>query len=310
MNDFPFLEVLSGKEKAEKGNQYTLSYDTLHIGRAPDNDIILDDKRVSRHHAQISHEEGEYFIEDLNTSNGTFVNKSKILNQKLHYGDIIQIGSYTFSFSKASFTVPQRETIARTSPSKSPLRLMVYVSGGLFLLLIMMILVLPTKKPSKSKSISITSQETIPSKPSSDSSAIYSINWEKANQFYLSGYREFFSESYLRALDDFKTALELYPEHRLAQIYLKKTEDMITKKTNENYKSALNYFNGGQYQLAIYHFKQVMTLTKHRKPGEAYCAIRTERAPALENPDFEKYCESQEKIIEAQSRLSQEQGFK
>src|SRR3989338_5263696 len=91
----PTLEILSGPHK---GSTYTLSHETLHVGRASDNDIVLDDKRASRHHAQITYENGLHFISDLNTANGTFVNQRRILNQQLQHGDIIQIGAHAFRF--------------------------------------------------------------------------------------------------------------------------------------------------------------------------------------------------------------------
>src|SRR3989338_7492831 len=93
--DSPTLEVLLCHLN---GSHYTLSHETLYIGRASDNDIVLDDKRASRHHAQITYENGAYFISDLNTANGTFVNQRRVLNQQLQNGDIIQIGAQIFRF--------------------------------------------------------------------------------------------------------------------------------------------------------------------------------------------------------------------
>ncbi len=318
----PILEILSGDKK---GSHYSLSHETLHLGRASDNDVVLDDKRVSRHHSQISYENGVYFISDLGTANGTFVNKQRILNQQLKTGDVIQVGSHVFRFfqpgeaqplSQAKYegAVPQQETITPLSPTTQKsfsLRPWLYGLGLLFLALFIWVMMQPTKPPSSSEeSSSPSSSETLSPKGLPEvSKEAYSINWEKANHFYLSGYRELLSKNYLRAIDDFKTALELYPEHRLAKLYLKKTEDSITEEVNGSYKAGINYFNSAQYILAIHHFRQVITLLKYRKPPEGFCSVRAEKKHILDNPDFEKYCESEQKISEAQARISLEHGF-
>ena len=330
--DAPTLEVLSGHLK---GSHYTLSHETLYIGRASDNDIVLDDKRASRHHAQITYENGAYFISDLNTANGTFVNQRRILNQQLQNGDVIQvgqIGAHTFRFfhpgegsptqkqslskSKYEGAVPQQETITPGVPElQKPfsLRPWLYGSGLLFLVFFIWIMIQPSSKsPSSSEESSNSDSRSGPSSAKDlpeISKEAYSINWEKANHFYLSGYRELLSKNYLRAIDDFKTALELYPEHRLAKLYLKKAEDSITEDVNGSYKAGINYFNSAQYTLAIHHFRQVMTLLKYRKPPEGFCSVRAEKKHILDNPDFEKYCESEQKISEAQARISLGHGF-
>jgi len=74
------LRILTGEHQ---GGFYPLASHTVTLGRAPDNDIVLDDKGISRHHAQITYENKCYFIIDLNTPNGTYVNKRRVLNQPL-----------------------------------------------------------------------------------------------------------------------------------------------------------------------------------------------------------------------------------
>ncbi len=307
----PTLEILSGNNK---GNHYTLGHETLHVGRASDNDIVLDDNRASRHHVQISYENGLYFISDLNTPNGTLVNRRRILNQQLQNGDVIQIGSHTFQFTHTGGGgMPQQEIITPQSTQiRSPfsLRPFLYGIGLLLVALLIWVMMQPSRPPASSaqKTTSSPGPSTAKELPEVSKEA-YSINWEKANHFYLSGYRELLSKNYLRAIDDFKTSLELYPEHRLAKLYLKKTEDSITEDVNASYKAGINYFNSAQYQLAIHHFIQVMTLLKYRKPPEGFCAVRAERNYSIDNPDFEKYCESEQKISEAQALISVGHGF-
>ena len=71
------------------------------IGRAPDNQLIVNDVRVSSHHAQIRPEGQDYEIIDLGSSNGTFVNEQKLVPQVprvLSINDHIRVGATTFVF--------------------------------------------------------------------------------------------------------------------------------------------------------------------------------------------------------------------
>jgi ABC transport system ATP-binding/permease protein len=69
----------------------------LRIGRVPDNDVVLADLNVSRHHAELRKSPtGSYEIVDLGSHNGTFVNGQKVTNQLLTEQDLVSIGSSTF----------------------------------------------------------------------------------------------------------------------------------------------------------------------------------------------------------------------
>ncbi|MDD5167794.1 MAG: FHA domain-containing protein [Syntrophales bacterium] len=75
-----------------------LEKDLTTIGRREDNDIIVDNQSVSGHHAQILREEDSFFIEDLSSLNGTFVNGYKITKFELFKDDKILIGLHTLDF--------------------------------------------------------------------------------------------------------------------------------------------------------------------------------------------------------------------
>ena len=83
------LEILEG---AEAGSQVPVEAEVV-IGRADDADLTLADAGVSRTHARVSAAAGGASIEDLGSSNGTFVNGEQISgSQQLHDGDEIQLG--------------------------------------------------------------------------------------------------------------------------------------------------------------------------------------------------------------------------
>ena len=70
---------------------------TLKIGRSPDNDLVLADLEVSRHHAELRRRsDGIYEISDIGSNNGTYVNGRRITSRVLTEADIIGIGHSTF----------------------------------------------------------------------------------------------------------------------------------------------------------------------------------------------------------------------
>jgi sigma-B regulation protein RsbU (phosphoserine phosphatase) len=63
------------------------------IGRLPDRDLVLPDSHISRRHAQIVEENGQFFLLDEGSQSGTYVNNWRVQRQVLHDGDVIQVGS-------------------------------------------------------------------------------------------------------------------------------------------------------------------------------------------------------------------------
>jgi pSer/pThr/pTyr-binding forkhead associated (FHA) protein len=69
--------------------------EVITIGRNVKNDIQIDNLSVSKQHARIVKHEGKYFIEDMKSTNGTYLNEKKIAKEKLANNDVITIGKHT-----------------------------------------------------------------------------------------------------------------------------------------------------------------------------------------------------------------------
>lgn len=78
---------------------YSIKKGTTAIGRRSDNDIVLDHPAVSNQHARLNFEDN-YFLTDLRSSNGTFINGKKILHAKLSDGDVINFAGIHATFYK------------------------------------------------------------------------------------------------------------------------------------------------------------------------------------------------------------------
>ena len=95
-------EILDLVENRAKPKEQTLNKETTLIGRSPKADINIDNVNVSWEHAEILEEGDRYFIYDLNSTNGTFVNGVEVPKDGLEIkpGDRISLGIYTFIFKE------------------------------------------------------------------------------------------------------------------------------------------------------------------------------------------------------------------
>ena len=73
----------------------------LTIGRGLNNDVILEDTRVSRHHAQLRYRARRFWLSDLGSTNGTFINGEQVAEQALRDGDTISLGGLELTFKEA-----------------------------------------------------------------------------------------------------------------------------------------------------------------------------------------------------------------
>jgi parallel beta-helix repeat protein len=107
-----WLEVDSGPAQ---GQDFQLR-GTMRIGRTLDNEITLHDTQISRHHAAISREAGGFTLQDLGSSNGTFLNDQRVTEPRiLRDGDRIRVGNTNLVFCAVSTSPPPPQPPAPTS---------------------------------------------------------------------------------------------------------------------------------------------------------------------------------------------------
>jgi len=89
--------------------EYNMSKERYTIGRLPDNDIRIDNPAVSGHHALIINILNDSFLEDLNSTNGTYVNGKIVKKHAMQHGDVITVGHHALRFIDSESDEPADE---------------------------------------------------------------------------------------------------------------------------------------------------------------------------------------------------------
>ena len=102
--------TLGGQVMAE----YNMTKERYTIGRLPDNDVRIDNPAVSGHHSLIINILNDSFLEDLNSTNGTYVNGKLIKKHALQHNDVITIGHHQLKFVSSAVEEEEDDEFART----------------------------------------------------------------------------------------------------------------------------------------------------------------------------------------------------
>jgi hypothetical protein len=81
--------------------QFAIGAQPISIGRSADSRIVIDNPAVSARHARVYREGHHYVLEDLNSTNGTFVNDKPIARHTLAEGDVVLVAKHTLVFTEA-----------------------------------------------------------------------------------------------------------------------------------------------------------------------------------------------------------------
>jgi pSer/pThr/pTyr-binding forkhead associated (FHA) protein len=92
----PALVIRAGGGRV--GESFAVDRERTSIGRRPDAEVFLDDVTVSRDHALLIRRGDAWYLDDMGSLNGTYVNRSRIESQRLEEGDEVQIGKYKLTF--------------------------------------------------------------------------------------------------------------------------------------------------------------------------------------------------------------------
>jgi len=117
------------------GRRFLLKAGTSLIGRAIGNDIVLNDPGVSSIHAKIIHEDGDWRVLNLLSTNGTFINGNKQIISSLKLGDRVRFGRTEFLFDY------EDKLLSTKAPASRSPRLLWWLTAGVALLAMVAVLI-------------------------------------------------------------------------------------------------------------------------------------------------------------------------
>jgi len=244
--------MMSVRQGPDQGASYQLLPPKVTIGRAPENNVVLQDTKISRQAALIEFTPEQITITDVSGRNTLFVNGEQVTSSALKDGDSIQVGETEFHFIvEAMMLIPQGPGLTAPRPlssaanplfqtARSPrpqggnrtvFYIIVLVVGGLFAYLLSSSpsikkegLVLRTNdavekdiQSSETRSDEIIKKRTFANEEER-------TRFEEAQKHYLEGFRDYQKAQWMRAMRSFETALAIDPENQLARRYYKLSE--------------------------------------------------------------------------------------
>jgi pSer/pThr/pTyr-binding forkhead associated (FHA) protein len=128
VGDTQGMQTPTGKEESEEADNipenaflivegvkvHPLTESVVNIGRRLENQLVIDDPRVSRNHAQLRAIKGRFVLFDLNSTGGTYVNGQRTSQTVLYPGDVISLAGVALIFGQDN--PPPRTDLAGTSP--------------------------------------------------------------------------------------------------------------------------------------------------------------------------------------------------
>ncbi|MBI3543183.1 MAG: FHA domain-containing protein [Deltaproteobacteria bacterium] len=300
------FRVLGGPDN---GVVFVITSPRITMGRAEDNDIMLTDIKASRKHAEITVQGGQAAIKDLGSSHGFLINGTPQKQSPLRSGDKIGLGSTVLEFifagesgatqmimrppiqtSKvvggASSTSGLTQFIQR--PTATP-NMAGSTTGGKpaapqgFLeknkkLVIMIALRMGLtggvqqvdqrrRKPAAYVPPDAVgkNEPSIISKEETDSPA-----FKQAETYFKLGKRELNSGNYLRARVAFETALQIYGNHKLSDVYLKTTKKRMEDEAKDHIAQAKRDEAANHVQVALNHYNAIKRLFSNDQSNKYY----------------------------------------
>lgn len=104
----------------EGKRHFQLSAPLVKIGRRLDNDLVIDDPRVSRQHLQLLANRGRYILHDLNSTAGTYVNGNKVIDHSLQPGDLIKVANVELIYGEDTGGPPEVTPPYKPAPAPEP----------------------------------------------------------------------------------------------------------------------------------------------------------------------------------------------
>ncbi len=273
LNEF-YIKVIAGQLK---GTVFRLNSSEIFIGRDPTNHICIpEDLKLSRKHARLILNEGQYYIQNLSSKNFIKINNENISQSQLKNNYIFTVGSQTFKFiavlknqNKALNTHNTAKVfnfkMAKNNKNIFYVALALFIGLGLYTFTFD-----PLRKEKKDLREIATTEKILErvekSKTEVDefiqglkSSGHNTKEYKSAHSFYIKGFRDFQKGLYAQALSSFDTCLSIYPPHRLARRYSELATNRLEELIAFNMSQGVVNMENGKNNFCISSFKNVIS---------------------------------------------------
>lgn len=272
--DYNRLLCLTGKNK---GLCYYLKGPRVVIGRGSNTDIQILDTNASREHVELVKVGNKYVLTDLQSQNGVIVNDLKVTQHELKNNDKIIIGATVYKFAHLVIKenqlklveddeqdeledqiVEEKKKSKKGETPKKNKRVLIY---GIAILVVVTFL-LPSEEVKKVEK-KVTSEGNI------DDISISLVNKkevedkeleEKLESIIHRGQREYREGNYFRAMEEFRMALILSPEHGQASFYMQKSKQRLDENIKNAFIRASQDTEALKYSKAIVSYCSVIKL--------------------------------------------------
>jgi pSer/pThr/pTyr-binding forkhead associated (FHA) protein len=277
------IKILSGPDQ---GIAHPLNKEKILIGRGEENDITLNDPRVSRQHASIRMTQQGLYVKDSGSSTGLLINGRVTKESLITPGTILTIGDTQLKFDVSLHTAvastqveslkqaslndvsPFDSVVKKPKENKLPFYLVLIgiIGGGAYL---------ANREDSlKKQSTAIRTEEIVEQEIESTRKRVEDLfrlqnekgkntqQYKDAQSSFIKGFRDFNAGQFKRAMISFSAARALYPDHELATKYYQLSEVKLSQIINITLTEAKRAFELNQFTLAGSKYKQVMALVE------------------------------------------------
>lgn len=285
-----FRFMISIRQGPDQGSTYQLLPPKVTLGRAPDNNIVLSDPKVSRAAAAIEFTPQQITITDLSTRNTLWVNGEQTAQASIKDGDAIQIGETEFVFNVEALIMapsapPSLQPPGSFTTTRAPgggfqqVRPVAQPQGGnrfVFMTLVVVLLGggawLYFQNPAiKNKGVALRTTDAVDKEIKESEERSEEIvkkrtfandeektRFEEAQKQYLVGFRDYQEGQYMRAMREFETALAIDPDNQLSRRYYKLAQKRRDETVSDLSLEGRKYKDKHMYSRCVSAFEKVM----------------------------------------------------
>lgn len=279
------VTIISGPKR---GSTYRLVSGRVRFGRGADNDIVVEDAKCSRHHAEILVGPRGIEVRDVSDRNQIIVNGNETKAAYVHDNSVFVLGDTQFRLNVRAPSapvplaaaapwpqnlpgpqgIPPRPNPQSRQPKKAKPNYTLWVIVGAVILWLITSGDGQPKQIKSSTEIAENELETIRKLNETGQSrrpkdvSVNDIGYNQAQQLFVSGFRDYKKGQYERALASFQACVSLHPQHNLCTRYRRLTERRLDEMIQYHMVLGKKYRDQNQFSACASAFRNVMVMVK------------------------------------------------